>query len=559
MQTILLVLGSLGLFLFGMKTLSSGLQKAAGENLRQLINKIAYNDFSSVMTGTILTVLVQSSTATSVLFVGLANAGLINLRQSIALIMGANVGTTIKAIVIAYSGANINIESLALFFAAIALPFLFIRRNSFRAVADILMGLAIMFLSIVVIQNSITHIDENTALVKFLTNASEMGFGGILLALLTGMVITMIVQSSSAIMTLTLILSQQGILSFEMAAAMIIGENIGTTITANLAAIVANRNAKRVALYHTLFNLFNAVWALALFYPILNFTDYLVENFSNQGSPYTDNDARTYALAILHIGYNIVNVFILIWFIPYSEKLLKSIIREEKTSDQNGENFKLKYIQTGIIKSPELDLVEVKKAIEHLGKVNQQMFKLSESLLTRNENTEFYNNLQRIHELETVTDKLEDDITIFLNKISENDISKTTTERIRSYLTVSKEMERLADSIYQVSKVYERKLVQRIWFNPDQREGIRELISLNHLLIEGMQELINGNNSDAFANFEVNRLKLIQSCEQLKSHHMESIEQQDFNIKSGTVFIDLISIYQRISEHVNSICNNFKA
>lgn len=543
--------------MYGMKTLSSGLQKAAGENLRELINKIAYNDFSGVLTGTVLTLLVQSSTATSVLFVGLANARLISLRQSITLIMGANIGTTIKALLLAYSGVNINLQLLALVLAAFALPILFSQRNNLRSIADILIGLAIMFLSIGVIKSSLDNLDQNETLTNLLSYASSSGFTGIIIVLLTGMVLTMIVQSSSAIMTLTLILSQKGILSFEMAAAMIIGENIGTTITANLAAIVANKNGKRVALWHTLFNTFGAIWVMILFYPVLNVLDSLIQSTTNHGSPYVNTEARTYALAFLHVGFNVINVLLLIGFTPQIEKLLNKLIKD-KRSDKQSDAFNLQYIQSGIIKSPELDMLEVKKSIEHFGKINHQMFKTSELLLTRNENQEFYENMQKIHDQENFTDKLDNDISEFLNKITENDISKITSLNIRSYLTLTNELERMADSIYQISKIYERKLLKKTWFNADQREGIKSLMDKLNLLFEDMNDLLQNGKFESRSSYENKLANLFFLHDELKEKQLESVENPDFNIRSGTVFMDLIALYKQIGLQIGTVCENYR-
>lgn len=543
--------------MYGMKTLSSGLQKAAGENLRNLINKIAYNDFSGVITGTVLTLLVQSSTATTVLFVGLANARLINLRQSITLIMGANIGTTIKALALAYSGVNINLQSLALILAAFSLPILFSQRNNLRSYADILIGLAIMFLSIGVIKNSLDHLDQNESLANLLSWASSLGFGGILIALLTGLILTMIVQSSSAIMTLTLILSQKGILSFEMAAAMIIGENIGTTVTANLAAVVANKNGKRAALFHTLFNVFGSIWIMLLFYPVLNCLSYFVESTLSYGSPYTNTEARTYALAFLHVGFNVSNVLILIWFTPQIEKLLNKLIRD-KESEKNSDSYNLQYLQSGIIRSPELDMLEVKKSLEYFGKVNQQMFIKSETLLTKNENSEFHQTLQKIQEQENFTDKLDHDISEFLNKITENDISKITSLNVRSYLTLSNEMERMADSIYQISKIYERKLQNKTWFNADQREGIKQISDKINLLLSDMNDLLQHGKFESRSSYENKKANLFFLYDELKEKQLESVDNPDFNIRSGTVFIDLITLYKRIGEQIGVVCENYR-
>ena len=557
MELLILVLGSLGLFMYGMKTLSSGLQKAAGENLRTLINRVAYNDFSGVMTGTLLTLLVQSSTATSVLFVGLANAGLINLRQSITLIMGANIGTALKALFIAYSGVNLNLQSLALIMAAVALPILFSQRNNLRSISDILLGLAMMFLSLGVITNSLDNLDQNQALTDLLAYASGMGFGGIFISLLTGLVLTMIMQSSSAMMTLTLVLSSKGILSFEMAAAMIIGENIGTTVTANLAAIVANKNGKRVALWHTLFNLFGAIIAMALFYPILHSLDHFVQATTKHGSPFNDTEARTYALAFLHVGFNIASVLLFVWFTPQIEQLLNKLIHD-KAEEKNGDAFSLQYIQSGIIRSPELDMLEVKKSLEHFAKINNQMFKASETLLTRNENNEFHESLQKIHDWENYTDNLDHDITEFLNKITENDISKTTSKNVRNYLSTTNELERMADSIYQVSKIYERKLQKRIWFTTEQREGIKRIMNKLGLLMNDMNDLLLNGKFESRSAYEDRLANLFFLQEELKEKQLESVENPDFNIRSSSVFMDLLALYQRIGEQIGNVCESFR-
>lgn len=557
MWFLLLVLGSLGLFMYGMRTLSSGLQKAAGENLRALVNRLAYNDFSGLLTGTVLTFLVQSSTATSILFVGLANAGLINLRQSIVLILGANIGTTFKALLLVYSGLSINLESIALLFAAFGLLLLFSQRNTLKSLADIFMGLALMLISVNLIKNSLEHVEENQYLKQLLVNASQMGFTGNLIALATGMVLTMIVQSSSAIMTLTLLLSQKGILSFEMASAMIIGENIGTTITANLAAIVANKNAKRVALWHTLFNCFGALWVMLLFYPILNALAFFVENSLNHGNPYTSNEARTFALAFLHLGFNLTNALILIGFAPQIEKLLVKIIPDRH--ELNEPAFSLQYMQSGLIRSPELAVLEVNKAIEQLAVNNHQMFKISELLLTRNENTDFYNNLKHIRDLDSSAGKLNSEISNFLNKVTESDISKSTSNTIRAYFAATQELHALSGLIQQVSKVYERKLLQRIWFSQHQRESIKALDHKLNELFNDMIVLLQKGEFESMSAYFDRKSNFLFMCEELKDKHLESIDEADFNVKSGTIYIDLLNLHQRIGEQVVAVCARYKS
>lgn len=551
MYALLIIIGAMGLFMYGMKTLSTGLQKVAGESLRNFIERVTINRFASTTTGLIITTIIQSSTATTVMIVGFVNAGLMNLFQAIGVTLGAHIGTTIKALIIAYSGSRLNLDNLALFFAALSFPILFARKSKLKAFAEFMMGLSIVFLSLKLLQGSADELSQNEYFMDMIKSFSGRGFGSMTFALLVAMAFTMIVQSSSAMMVLTIVLCQKQVISFEMAAAMVIGENIGTTITANIAAIVANTNAKRAALAHTLIKIFGAIWIFPVFGLVLNLLDQSVQQFTVHGSPFYDAAARPYALAFLHVGFNVVNVLLVIGFIPQVEKITRMIIK-----DKSGvkEEFKLAYIHSGLIKSPEIAILEAKKGIEKLGEITRKMFVLSQTLLTRNEGVEFYDNLDKIEKYEKLTDDIEIEITNYLNKISEHEISHETADNLRKMINITNELERLADTFYQISKVMEHKLVEKIWFTPEQRNNIREMFTHIDRAFEIMHSnLVADNGAINLEKARELENNINEWRNKLKAEHLASIQNRDYNVKSSSVYSDLYSYYEKAGDQIFNV------
>ena len=434
------LIGSLGMFLYGMKIMSEGLQKVAGDKLRSILTVMTKNRVMGVLTGILITALIQSSSATTVMVVSFVNAGLLSLAQSISVIMGANVGTTVTAWIISIFGFKVNIATFAIPLMALAVPLLFTSNSHRKSWGEFLMGFAFIFLGLDFLKNSVPDIRSNPQILSFLTDYTDMGFGSVLLFLLIGSILTVIVQSSSATMAITLIMCSKGWISFEIAAAMVLGENIGTTITANMAALNANVSAKRAAFAHLMFNIFGVLWMLALFFPFTKMVAWIVTeygpgdptqlmNFVNATDPAIVNQlddasvnaseagilnmqkefhhmqvATSYALSLFHTIFNIANVLLMIWFVNFYVKIVTKIIPQK----QNDEEFQLRYISSGMLSTGELSLLQVKKETVVYAERTQRMLSLTHDLFHEKEGSESYSKLySRIEKYEKISDRME--------------------------------------------------------------------------------------------------------------------------------------------------------
>ncbi len=451
-MSILTLLGALGMFLWGMNTLSTSLQKSAGESLRRIISRITGNPVKGVLTGLGVTSVIQSSSATTVMVVGFANAGLLTLAQAISVIMGANIGTTMTAWIISIFGFKADISTLAIPLMALGFILSISKKDKRKNIGDFVIGFSMLFLGLSLMKNSVPDLSENPEILSFISGWANHGYLSVLIFLVFGTVLTLILQSSSATVALTLIMLNLGWIPFEMACAMVLGENIGTTITANIAAAVGSANAKRAALAHTFFNVFGVMWALAVFFPFVKFISYLTSLITSD-----PNTSLLYGISLLHTIFNLTTTCILIWFIPVIQKLVTKLIKDKK-SDENNDLPQLKNLDAGLISTPELALSEADKQIVSFAKTMKGALEyIQKGISLSNDKEAFVPYREKLVYFEDVSDKLEFEIVSFLNHLDKNGLSEKSTKHVQSLIRIVGEMESLGDSGETISRTIMQK------------------------------------------------------------------------------------------------------
>ena len=587
------LIGSLGMFLYGMKIMSEGLQKVAGDKLRSILTVMTKNRVMGVFTGILITALIQSSSATTVMVVSFVNAGLLSFAQSISVIMGANVGTTITAWIISIFGFKVNISTFAIPLMALAVPLLFTSNSHRKSWGEFLMGFSFIFLGLDFLKNSVPDIKSNPQILSFLTDYTDMGMGSVLLFMLIGAILTVIVQSSSATMAITLIMCSKGWISFEIAAAMVLGENIGTTITANMAALNANVSAKRAALAHLMFNIFGVLWMLALFFPFTRMISWIVTeygpgdptalmhlvnttdpaiinqlgdssvNLQNEGlqtlrSEYLNMQVATsYALSTFHTIFNIINVLIMIWFVNLYVKIVTKIIPQK----QNDEEFQLRYISSGMLSTGELSLLQVKKETVVYAERTQRMFSLTHDLFHEKEGSESYSKLySRIEKYEKISDRMELEIANYLNHITTNNISYGSENQMRSMFKVVDEIESIGDSCFHLARTMVRKSEAHVEFPPYITENVDKMFKLVEQALENMTFILAKNEmleSDMIKAFnkedEINNFR-----NQLRNDNIENVKRGDYEYQAGTFYMDLISESEKLGDYIINVLEAVK-
>lgn len=497
------------------------------------------------------TTLIQTSTATTVMVVGFVNAGLIALHQAITLIIGANIGTTVKAWLFAFSLERINMESLALFAAAIALPLVFNRRNRVKSIGEFLFGFGLMFIALGFLKQTSEHIENQEWFIHFISSISGSNFSSVLGGILTGMLLTMIVQSSSVMMALTIVLSQKGLLPFEFAAAMVLGENIGTTVTANLAALLTNRNGKRAALAHTLFNLIGVLLILPFFYLVIDLLEIATTSFFVDSSGTENLNKGPIALALLHTGFNLVIGIMAIILLNPFEKLCYIIV-PQGTAEM--EDSRLTMVQHGLIRTPELILGESNREIDKLVRLNREMLNYCDHLLITTDEKQFQITLEQMINLEALADRTEESISGYLNSIIASELSAHSQDEVRALTETTKDLEELSDIFYSVGKIMERKHQEKIWFNPDQRNKVREMITMLKEALTVMQSNIQlgyGKGELSKATEIEDRINSFR--DQLRVDIIEQQKEKEYNQRSSSIFSDLINTHEKAADLMYSI------
>lgn len=548
---VLQLLGALGLFLFGMSMMSEALQKVAGNKMRSILASMTKNRLLGVLTGVIVTSIIQSSSATTVMVVSFVNAGLLTLAESISVIMGANIGTTITAWLVSLIGFKFSIANIAIPLIGFSLLFIFSKNDRRKSIGEVMVGFSLLFIGLEYLKNSVPDIKSNPEMLQFLTDYTNMGYGSILLFLLIGSVLTVIVQSSSATMAITLIMLSQGWISFEIGAAMVLGENIGTTITANIAGLTAKTNARRAALSHTMFNICGVIWVLIIFYPFINLIEWMV------GGNTTENANSLYALSMFHTMFNISNTLIMIWLVKPLEKIVCNIIPEKREENE----FALQFISTGMLPTGELSLIEAEKEIEHYTERTHRMFDEARTLTLatyNDKNAQKY--AERVANYESASDQTENAIADYLYDIDATPISTDLKNRIRNYLYLTTEVESVADRCFNISRSVVRRNSEKINFTEAQNNKLNEMFNLVDKHISALELCVKSNFTDETARKEiftieeqVNELRYA-----LKVYNIDQVNKEAHSYSSGIHFMDIIEECESLSDAITKIAREVK-
>ncbi len=558
------LIGALGMFLYGMNLMSAGLQKAAGDSLRRFLEAMTSNRFKSVTTGLSITAIIQSSSATTVMVVGFVNAGLLALNQAIGVIMGANIGTTITAWLISLLGFKADISILAVPLMALGFILSIAKREKYRNLSECVIGFSLIFLGLSMMKESVPDLRQTPEVLSFIQGWTEYGFGSVLIFMLFGTILTLVLQSSSATMALTLIMMSLGWIPFHMGAAMVLGENIGTTITANIAASVGNTNAKRAALAHTMFNLFGVVWALILFKPFTTLVGSIITAlgypnpaefaFSDAVSPTeAESTAALYGLSMFHTLFNTFNTLILIWFIPQLGRIVTSVIKPKTNPDE--EAFRLKYISAGYTATAELSIGQAQKEVVHFAEISRNGLGYVREAVKAADEKSFETYRQKLVKYEEIADRIEFEIASFLNAIPQEDISEHTRDDVKIMYKAINELESLGDSGEAISRILSRRNSHNKVFSAEQIQNILSLIDL----VDKAYDIMIRNLSQSHRSML--GLKMAVDCEieineqrnLLREAEMKRIEQNGTDYHGSVYYLDIISEVERMGDFIINI------
>ena len=553
-MTVLTLLGALGMFLYGMNLMSGGLQKAAGSKMRGFLTAMTSNPFKGVMTGVGITSVIQSSSATTVMTVGFVNAGLLTLSQAVGVIMGANIGTTITAWMVSLLGFKADIATFAVPLMALGFIFSLSKRDKRRHISELIIGFSLLFLGLSLMKGAVPDLRETPEVLAFIQNWTSYGFGSVLIFMVLGTVLTLVLQSSSATMALTLIMVNLGWIPFEMGAAMVLGENIGTTITANIAAAVGNANARRTAMAHTLFNVFGVIWALALFTPFLKLVG---ETITWMGLPnplyVNDGTALLYGISMLHTLFNLFNTLILVWFVPVIVKIVTKMIKEKSGAEED--TVKLKFIDAGHLSTAELAIGQARNEVVHFAEISRRGVGFIRTAINAENDKEFEEIRQRLVKYEEISDRIEYEIAQFLNALPEDSISEETrTETKRMYKIIG-ELESLGDSGESISRILSRRNSHAKAFTEEQKARIETLlkavdkaygIMIENLKAEQIEPL--GLRLATDCEIEINDLR-----NAIREDEIHKIETDGSNYQSSVYYLDTVSEIERMGDFIINI------
>ena len=587
----LTLIGSLGVFLFGMKMMSEGLQKVAGERLRSILTAMTKNRFIGLFTGLLITTLIQSSSATTVMVVSFVNAGLLNLAQSISVIMGANIGTTATAWIISLFGFKFSISALTLPIIAISIPFIFSSNNKRKSIGEFLIGFALLFMGLDMLKNSVPDLSQNPDMLAFLNQYTNYGFGSVLIFLLVGTILTIVVQSSSATMAITLIMCTKGWISYDLAVAMVLGENIGTTITANIAAIPANVPAKRAAMAHLIFNLFGVVWVLAIFYPFTNLVTWVIEQLGqadpNQLIPFIEankdvmsilNDknavltpaqealrqqyldaqvATSYGLSLFHTMFNLTNSALLIGLVKVIEKTVTFIIPQKVSED----DFRLTYISTGMLSTSELSILQADKEISVFASRNIRMFSIAEDLYNITDEEKYVKQYERIEKYESISDRMEVEIASYLTKVAEGRLSDVGKKDVHAMLRVISEIESIGDGCHNIARTVQRKRNDALEYPKELDDNIKKMFSLVEKALNNMQSILGAPNEERPSLIkqsldiekEINDLR-----NEYKMLNATKVKERAYPYPVSVTYMDIISECEKIGDYILNVVEQYQ-
>ena len=546
------ILGSLALLIYGMKVMSEALQKMAGSQLRHILGAMTTNRLTGMLTGTFITCAVQSSSATTVMTVSFVNAGLLTLAQAISVIMGANIGTTLTAWIMSL---GYNVDLTIVIFPAFFLGIMLIYSKKKRYFGDFLFGIAFLFFALVLLSGAGKDLDleHNPSVIDFFSSFDTKSHLTIITFLLIGTVITCIVQSSAAVMAITILLCSTGVLPIYLGIALVMGENIGTTATANLAALGANAQARRAALAHLVFNVFGVIWVLCLFYPFVNFVCSLV-GYNPDGNMSAAQKATLLpiVLAMFHTCFNVCNTTVLIWFIPQIEKLVCQLIKPK--ADKEDEDFRLRFIQTGIMKTPELSVFEAQKEISSFGERIQRMFGMVRELLEIKDGKAFEKLYDRIEKYEGISDSMEIEIAKYLDQVSDAHLSDDTKAKIRAMLREISEIESIGDSCFNIARTIKRKVDNKEEFTEKQHENIHQMFLLVDEALTQMNFMFTHDRHTLDMNRTFNIETEINTFRyQLRNQNIEDVDNHLYTYGIGTMYMDIIQESEKLGDYVVNV------
>ncbi len=547
--------GALGMFLYGMNLMSAGLQKASGDKLRGFLSVMTSNPFKGVMTGLGITSIIQSSSATTVMVVSFVNAGLLTLSQAIGVIMGANIGTTVTAWLVSWLGFKADISILAIPLMALGFLFSNSKKNQRQNIGEIVVGFCLLFLGLSFMKESVPDLNETPQVLEFVKTWSSYGFSSVLIFLAFGTALTLVLQSSSATMALTLIMLSMGWIPFEMACAMVLGENIGTTITANIAASVGNTQAKRAAMSHTLFNLFGVLWALIFFKPFLSLVEMIIESFG-----VTDpNTAALYGLSMLHTLFNTINTLILVWFVKYIEKAVVWIVKAPK--NQESEAFRLKYISAGHLATPELASEQALDEIIHFAQISRNGLGYAKQAIEEKSVDKFEELNKKLVKYEEISDRIEYEIATFLNNLTNESISKQTSVRIKAMYKIIGELESLGDSAHAIGRILSRRNSHKKAFDEITIKKLHEMVELVDKAYESMIEnlmLAKKSSLDNIANAYNAENHINDLRNKLRDKEIEDIETGEKSYQTSVYYMDIVNELERMGDFIINISEDLE-
>ena len=569
---VLSVLAGLAMFLYGMALMSEGLQKSAGDRLRAFMAKMTSNAFKRVLTGTVVTCLVQSSSATTIMVVSFVNAGLLTLGNAIGVIMGANIGTTLTAWITSL-GFSVNIALFAVPVMALGYLMTCTKKAALKNLGQFLIGFAIMYVGLTFMKDCANEIlgEYQTGMMNFFGSINGFGFGSILLFLIAGAVLTIVLQASSATMAITMLLAASGLIDFKLAVAMVLGENIGTTITANIAAAVANTSAKRAARAHTIFNIVGVIWVLAIFPPIvklictimeaLNFYNpmeasrqlALIANGDAEAHPElleTYKDSLLYGIAMLHTLFNVTNTLILIWFTPLIEKAVVWLVKEPKGET---EVFRLKYISGGPLSTAELSISEAQQEIIHFAEICRNGFGYIRQAVNEQDPDKFDALNEKLIKYEEITDRIEFEIAAYLNDVSKNEISEDAANKIKAMYKIISEMESLGDSGEAIGRILQRKNAHNKVFDKTILDRLNKIMDLVQKSYDVMIENLKNPSLTDISNAENCEYNINECRNHLREEHIVNIESNSYNYLTGVYYMDILAQLETLGDFMINI------
>ena len=549
------LIGALALLMFGMKTMSDSLQKMAGPQLRHVLGTMTTNRLTGILSGTLITAAVQSSTATTVMTVSFVNAGLLTLAQAISVIMGANIGTTLTAWIMS-AGFSFNITDFVWLAFFIAIILIYSKKR--KIIGDFIFGISFMFLGLGTLRQTGIDMDlaHNQPVLEFFSSFDPHSFQTTITFLIIGSILTMCVQSSAAVMAITMILCSTGVLPIYQGIALVMGENIGTTVTSNVAALTANTQARRAAMAHMVFNIFGVLWILCVFRPFIHlvcgwvgFDDAMEKNDPH----FVANAAKlSFVLAAFHTTFNLSNTFILVWFIPQIEKLVCKIIRPKKNADED--DFRLRFIQSGIMKTPEISVLEAQKEIHCFAERIQRMFGMVKELLGETNDDKFIKLYTRIEKYEGISDNMEIEIAKYLDQVSDSHLSDETKAKIRAMLREISEIESIGDSCFNIARTLNRRIRGKEDFIPSQYEHMHQMMELTDNALTQMNITLVGHKVDNDANLSFNIENEINNHRnQLKSQNINDVNNHLYTYAIGTMYMDIIQECEKLGDYVVNV------